>query len=541
MRSLSLAVMALCAANASARIVVLQVEAAFHTDQWCADHHLGEGPSTCIQHSGCCYDGRIGICHSCDAHSDEWCATYGGEEVKTCVGYSGCTFSYEKEKEGKCVSNADPADFELKEVTCEEEMEKVMGEAGLAEGPQDKYIPQCDAGGGWKAQQSDAASGFEWCVDENGHEIPDTRAKGAAFKAAMTNCAKEQKKHAGQQCPNSVTLSTGNGEVMINDHEDVGNCDMTCNTDKDCGDDEWCCYNGCGYSCQIPIVPKADCETLVLEQGVIASNFAQVPTTHGTEVDISCANGWFGSDPVQIQCKHGSWDEYEMQCFKDCPVYRIVDGRERDYEIKGNGFHHESTRKVSCVNGYGAISGSPDAMRFSREKVTCVNGAWTERTLECSSCYDAPSEGPNGWWTGIEDGSKRADSFDCLYFASRPLKCSEFKEAQQNCRISCRTCEAMLMKYKIKAVRDNIEGVKWPSKWLPTRLRFLVGFQNEIMEDRRMKVAKRRKKDGTDTKKDVEAQRIADEDAKMAKEAEAQAAQDAKDAEAQAKEAAKRR
>ena len=53
-----------------ARIVALELQAAFHTDKWCADHHLGEGPSTCIKHSGCCYDGRIGICHSCDAHSD---------------------------------------------------------------------------------------------------------------------------------------------------------------------------------------------------------------------------------------------------------------------------------------------------------------------------------------------------------------------------------------------------------------------------------------------------------------------------------------
>merc|ERR1711918_319194 len=53
-------------------------------------------------------------------------------------------------------------------------------------------------------------------------------------------------------------------------------------------------------------------------------------------------------------------------------------------------------------------------MRFYKEQVTCVNGAWTERTLECSSCFDAPNVGPNAWWTGIEQGSLSVESFDCL-------------------------------------------------------------------------------------------------------------------------------
>ena len=77
MKGLTLAVLALCAASASARVVILAKQSLFHTDQWCQDHHLGEGPSTCILHEGCCYDGRIGACHSCDSHSDEWCTTYG--------------------------------------------------------------------------------------------------------------------------------------------------------------------------------------------------------------------------------------------------------------------------------------------------------------------------------------------------------------------------------------------------------------------------------------------------------------------------------
>ena len=96
--------LALAASTVQSRIVIVQLQAVFHTDSWCQDHHSGEGPSTCIMNSGCCYDGRIGICHSCDAHSDEWCGTYGGNEVKSCVGYAGCTFSYDDPNDPKCVS-----------------------------------------------------------------------------------------------------------------------------------------------------------------------------------------------------------------------------------------------------------------------------------------------------------------------------------------------------------------------------------------------------------------------------------------------------
>jgi len=489
MKGLTLAVIALVAASASARVVILSTATAFHTDQWCADHHLGEGPSTCIQNSGCCYDGRIGICHSCDAHSDEWCGTYGGNDVTSCVGYAGCTFDYELQEGGVCVSNSDPSAIK-DDMTCEESMEEA-----IANGTDE---PECTADGEYEPEQIDlvtkedgSTSTMIWCADDNGHEVPDTRMQEAAFRTALTNCQKERKKHAGMQCPNAVTLSTGNGEVMINDHEDVGNCDITCNTDKDCDTEEWCCYNGCGYSCQEPIIPKADCEHLVLDPSESATDFS---VEHGTQVTIGCAEGHFGSDPVEIECKHGHWTEFDMDCKKDCEPYRIDDGRQRDYEIKGNGFHHDSKRKVSCINGYGAVAGSPDAMRFYKETVTCVNGAWTERSLECSSCFDAPNVGPNAWWTGIEQGSLSVQSFDCLYFSSRPLACADYPDAKENCRVSCRTCEDALMKYKVKAVIDDKSDTKHPEKWLKKKLRLLVGFQNLDTDLRRVKVARRVKK-----------------------------------------------
>jgi len=578
----ALAVLAACATAAQARIVVVAAEAVFHTDSWCQDHHSGEGPSTCIMNSGCCYDGRIGICHSCDAHEHEWCEAYGGEDVKTCVGFAGCTMDYDKPEypKGICQSSADPADFIEPEITCEERMEEAKADAD-GDGQGDgigalsasnganaemliQYMPICDENGEWAPQQNevDAANNYYWCVDENGHEIPDTRAKEKAFLGRLINCAKERKKHAGHQCPNAVTLSTGNGEVMINDHPDVGNCDMRCNTDKDCrGEGEWCCYNGCGYSCQMSIIPKADCSELVLAQGLWASNYEEgVPltegggTAHGIKVTVDCQPGWSGTDPVEIECKHGHWNEYAMECFKDCPPYEVQNARSRDYQISGGGTgegrdealaeagvevgegeqgqgegkrvlrtggHHGDHVKLACQKGYGAVLGSPDAMRFYKEKLECINGAWEDRTLECSACFDAPVAGPHAWWIGISDEwgplpdfmSKQKDdegnpltipvakkhSFDCLYFSSRPLKCSEDKGAQQNCRISCRTCEFMLMKFKVKKVMDSIATVPKDKRhrkhWMKARLRNFNAKPGEMLTKYTLqKIAVRQKK-----------------------------------------------
>jgi hypothetical protein len=133
-------------------------------------------------------------------------------------------------------------------------------------------------------------------------------------------------------------------------------------------------------------------------------------------------------------------------------------------------------------------------------------------------------EGPNAFWTGrvtewqVYDHDDNADtpdkralrdvgtirggptSFDCLYFASRPLKCAEFVDAQKNCRISCRTCEQALMTFKVKAVTDSKDdfhghATRHPEKWIKKKLRFLNVFQNWITENKMIKVAKRVKKD----------------------------------------------
>jgi len=177
--------------------------------------------------------------------------------------------------------------------------------------------------------------------------------------------------------------------------------------------------------------------------------------------------------------------------------------------------------KLACQKGYGAVLGSPDAMRFYKEKLECINGAWEDRTLECSACFDAPVAGPHAWWIGISDEwgplpdfmSKQKDdegnpltipvakkhSFDCLYFSSRPLKCSEDKGAQQNCRVSCRTCEFMLMKFKVKKVMDSIATVPKDKRhrkhWMKARLRNFNAKPGEMLTKYTLqKIAVRQKK-----------------------------------------------
>jgi len=533
MKGLTIAVMALCVAGASARIVVLGEAATEHTDQWCADHFLGQQAQDCVKNAGCCYSGAIGKCHSCTAHSDEWCATYGtGEGIQDCIAFAGCTYDYDVDTDGACVSNSDWESI-VDEQTCEESMTQAMDD--IAAGVMDTdcsrrdaydkenedreegcepqpitYVPLCDEDDGtWESTQSDplagptkdgVPSGMTWCVSMDGHEIPDTSFQTDIFDSKYMHCDKEQKKYDGMQCPNAVTLTAGNGEVFLNDHEDVGNCDVTCNTDRDCdrAAGEWCCYNGCGYSCQEPIHPKKSCDQIILDASLRASDRS---TEHGSTVTISCAQGYFGSDEVDISCKHGNWDAMvdadgqPMKCMKDCEQYHVPGlERNRDYVIKGRGNHHDAKRTVSCTAGYGAIAGGPHEMFTWEEKVRCVNGAWEEKELVCSTCYDAPNNGPHAFSVPSVDNPNLM--FDCTYFQSRPTECAKYPKARENCRISCYTCEEMNREYKVKALREDKDDVKHPSKWLLKRVKVKTGYQTVVESLQRTKVARVVKKTG---------------------------------------------
>lgn len=747
------------------------IEEAFHSDEWCHNHHIGEGAESCVKHSGCAFDAKTDSCHSENIHSDAWCSAHGNDGVKECIQFAGCYFDddfddngiqdedewdqdrwdgvllaeanrvepnydiegadtmkrkelfsqrlldivggdnwykvkieksgdtysatvdgeevsnfmnifqterdwdgllmkYDENEDGRiskgefpdetefnlldlnadgfidakvkylCLSTGDEAQDEQScselasaggshlydtgntGVKCETDLDCMESEPTDAKGnpcydntgrlltaeqckaePQcfnidgekgdmgscarhDRMIPQvgfsgvcfgesgeqafCDRGGTvrnfipmctetgeFEAYQLDDTSGFMFCVDENGHDIPDTRkqvkyltkrdADGnrilmEGFKAALAkadkegkpldlndlefeaNCVKKRRQHGNWQCPNAMSLTLFGGDLQASEHPDVGNCDVNCNTDADCKTDgEWCCFNGCGASCQAPILPQADCEhlpeddslsfTLVtgaaernafdLKHGLEQESKGKL-TAHGSIVRVSCGVGFSGSKPKEITCTHGIWDDWSMDCYSDCPRFKIrqtdqewsnngqgranlnemresamrksggttalkflndEDGeegvhfydRERNYVVDGFGVNHGDQLVLSCAPGYGPVSGLPMVMQTGKETLECVNGVWqaTEanvndppipmRTLVCDVCFDKFSKGPKEH-TWVDDQGR-----GCDFYAQRASYCIDNQPAMDNCRVACRTCEAAEAKHKVWA------------------------------------------------------------------------------------------
>jgi hypothetical protein len=305
-------------------------------------------------------------------------------------------------------------------------------------------------------------------------------------------------------------------------HPDVGNCDVSCNTDTDCKEDgHWCCFNGCGSSCQKPILPQADCDHLPeddslafdLVTGAAARNAFDLMhglekehegklTAHGSIVRVSCGLGFSGSEPKEITCTHGKWDDWSIDCYSDCPRFKIrrtdeqwsnndverVDlhekrlsamrksggttalkflnseegeetfyDRERNYVVDGSGVNHGTKLTLSCAKGYGPVSGLPMVMTTGKEVIECVNGIWQateanvndppipQRTLVCDVCYDKFSKGPKEH-TWVDDQGR-----GCDFYAQRASYCIDNKPAEDNCRVACRTCDTNEATYKVWA------------------------------------------------------------------------------------------
>merc|ERR1711881_757878 len=221
--------------------------------------------------------------------------------------------------------------------------------------------------------------------------------------------------------------------------------------------------------------------------------------------------GFSGSKPKEITCTHGVWDDWEMNCYSDCPRFKIRQtdqewsnngvvrenlhlgresamrksgsttalkflndedaedshffDRERNYVIEYENVNHGTQLKLSCAKGYGPISGLPMVMATGTETLECVNGAWqaTEanvndppipmRTLVCDVCYDKFNKGPkeHAW---VDDQGR-----GCDFYAQRASYCIDNKPAMDNCRVACRTCDTAASKYKIWARKLSMKKV----------------------------------------------------------------------------------
>lgn len=470
--------------------VVVVASAAVHNDEWCHEHHLGSGPASCVKWEGCCFsdaaanifDGSqaLGPCHSCDRHMDSWCAIYGGSTTDECLEHGGCTFDSET---NECKSAKPEPISPLR--TCfghwvESEAEVAAYKACVAESSADEceelysYSPDCletEGGEFYKAYQTDGDSYF--CVDKNGHEIPDTR-KPDPLKVWHIDCEKKRGEALGYQCPNAITLTTKGGVVIVNKDNDAKDCKIHCNTDKDCQGDDWCCFNGCGYTCQLAVLPMSGCAQVPGNEMHEVTGM-EGGTSHGVEISMGCKDG-FDVIPVDqpqsiaLTCKHGHWEtlvgerdfEEQVDCQKSCPTFQIegvsvIDGRDlraRDFVVKGEENRFSTAEvSVSCKPGYGVVAGTERAKAESMETLTCNGGYWvnefnTPRSIECSVCYDAYE---------FEWRDEKGNS--CDFYATRPMQCNENEGARANCRVSCRSCLQAEELFKVRNTVNNLDDI----------------------------------------------------------------------------------
>jgi len=510
------------------------------TDTWCHNHFFGSGAATCVSMNGCCYSDlvgelfdntqELGACHSCVAHEDKWCQTYGDKDLESCLKLGGgCQYNVtskrcnsvrpELPKFQTCEEYADDEGAMTIYEDCMDSIDEEFGNEREGEGRDAEgneiwklpvstggcaelyhYTPQCTAdsdGQVFEASQADTdgvGPDTYFCVDMQGHEIPDTR-KNAPLSSFYLDCEKLRKMHAGMQCPNAITLSTEGGVTFANKDNEASNCDKHCNTDADCPGEGWCCHNGCGHMCHDPIKPLSSCSdvpTDIFQTVLWASGWANewgcppgkggkdcsksIEEEHGTQVLLSCMDG-FDATPIKsapqniaLRCHHGHWETMDgsrdfvsnLVCNKACEPYAIhgkssIDDRDlkaRDFQLHMNGVAHGSIANVSCAEEYGAITGSNEVMRNLYEILTCEQGVWItsaggEQTLECSVCYDK------------QDFEWRdANDHPCHYFASRPMECNDNDGALANCRVSCRTCLEAEEKYKVKRTVKTISDVQ---------------------------------------------------------------------------------
>ncbi|EDO40365.1 predicted protein, partial [Nematostella vectensis] len=59
---------------------------------------------------------------------------------------------------------------------CQRERQRVLGWSGVA--VDGTFVPECTADGGYERVQCHEVTGFCWCVDGNGNEIPKSRLQG---------------------------------------------------------------------------------------------------------------------------------------------------------------------------------------------------------------------------------------------------------------------------------------------------------------------------------------------------------------------------
>jgi len=496
------------------------------------------------------FDDRLGSdfgpCHSCESHMDGWCEAFGaanpngeGNVWDECVANSGCTYTAERgchssakepivtvhncatqasDEDGsivafeKCLADSEAAQKSAEEIfVAGDDFETVKDlptyRAFLKQGTGCMklytYKPKCIADGAKFAPMQkdgiphvsgdDERRGQYFCVDEDGHEIPNTRKQEPLdTPGASIDCDHFRKKHDGYQCPNAMVLSSSGGVVKVNKANDALDCRADCNNDVDCGTGGWCCFNGCAYTCQTPVKPFTGCANPPVHEVGQTLNAVSSEFEHEMQVVASCENGFSVAqnkglpDSVTLTCSHGRWltgfgeESFDLDCEKQCDVFNIektgeseIDGmnmNRNDFVIEGDENFFGSERKITCVDNYGVVAGSESVLKTGSDLLECgAGGEWREkftgnkRSIECSVCFD------NADW-------RDAQQNNCQHYQSRPAEClkgeigtaggwTSLTPAQKNCRVACRTCRAAEAQFGVKETRsveptENIDNWK---------------------------------------------------------------------------------
>jgi len=500
---------------------------------------------------------QYGPCHSCNSHENGWCAAFGvppkatpeiGEVWDNCIANSGCTY-----EDGKCL--AVPPKSEIEVHNCAKQKVDAADSAGLVAayqtcldaayivedaekaanallhknhslperdlpnyrlflksvedgGCQDlyAYAPLCDEKDSdlyapsqsdtIRHKNSDKVDGQYFCVDKNGHEIPNTRKQEPLDTAGINiDCVEERKRHAGYQCPNSSVLTSSGGVVEISTVS-LGDCSgqSTCQTDADC--EGWCCFDNCQYSCQTPVKPFTGCADPPVNrevgQALLTVDNAAAPFRHEMQIKVACRSDF--SVPlgmpsaVTLTCSHGRWltdygeTTFDLKCMQQCGAFNIEDTgksviddlsmNDDDFIIEGDDNFFGSSRTIQCQPNYGIVAGSKNVLANKEDVLVCgADGSWGEeftnarRSIECSVCFDDP--------TFIDVSTQNS----CLHYQSRSSECTHgatctgadcaftaLTPAQQNCRVACRTCRKAEMAYGIVDVISSEDFNALPSK-----------------------------------------------------------------------------
>eukprot|EP00388_Colpodella_angusta_P010913 GDKJ01028204.1.p1 GENE.GDKJ01028204.1~~GDKJ01028204.1.p1 ORF type:complete len:2593 (-),score=786.90 GDKJ01028204.1:482-7852(-) len=134
----------------------------------------------------------------------------------------------------------------------------------------------------------------------------------------------------------------------------------------------------CGKQCTSEYNPGGD------GYEVAYNGMSSLSLSEGATRSVTCAAGYSifgGSQPAKVTCAGGQWSVKDLVCYKKCSEFPQLS---KQYIVSGDGnLSTGGTREISCASGFFDSSGR------ERETVSCINGVWSKKTLDCRGRCDS--------------------------------------------------------------------------------------------------------------------------------------------------------